>query len=406
MEHTKGNLVVVERRREGPVYFDKWRLDDGTQVKRRLGPAWVERDRSGGWKRRRGRPVDGVLTERDAIVEMARVIAEHASTVGRAHRPGRTFADVAEDWLRHGELKRGLKRSTLLDYRQVLDAYLLPAFGELPVNEVTTTRIESWHSGFRRSRTAEKILMVTRAILGYALKRGWVAENAALAVEKRPVRYSGDYDLYSREEIDALIRAAASEQDAAIYATAAMTGMRRGELVALRWRDVDFAGQAVRVRGNYSHGEVVTPKSGKVRVVPMVPDVARHLARLGQRERFTRDDDPVFVNDVGGHLDASALRRRYAAACRPSGPAVPLAPSPLRIDRREPGVAGPGAGMDGPFTHSDDSPISAPPVSGRRRGAARRRVRKPSRWRRRARQRLGGLLDSCLWQPHAHASST
>lgn len=107
--------------------------------------------------------------------------------------------------------------------------------------------------------------MVLRAIFAHALKRCWVAENAALGVEKHPVRYSGDYDLYSREETDALVRHAGSEQFAAIFATAAMTGLRRGELVALRWHDVDFTGQAIRVRGNYSLGEVVTPKSGKVR---------------------------------------------------------------------------------------------------------------------------------------------
>jgi hypothetical protein len=60
----------------------------------------------------------------------------------------------------------------------------------------------------------------------------------------------------NREEIDALVRAAASEQDAAIYLSAAMTGLHRGELVALRWRDVDFPGQAIRVRANYSFGEL------------------------------------------------------------------------------------------------------------------------------------------------------
>lgn len=65
---------------------------------------------------------------------MSRVRREYEATTGRAHRPDRTFADVAEDWLRDGELKRGLKRSTLRDYRQVLEAYLLPAFGELPVS--------------------------------------------------------------------------------------------------------------------------------------------------------------------------------------------------------------------------------------------------------------------------------
>jgi integrase len=133
------------------------------------------------------------------------------------------------------------------------------------------------------------------------------------------VRYSGDYDFYSREEIDALVRAAASEQDAAIFLTASMTGLRRGELVALRWRDVDFPGQAIRVRANYSFGELVTPKSGKVRSVPMVPEVAQVLARLSQRERFTGDTDPVFAGSTGGHLDASALRRRYAAAAGRAG---------------------------------------------------------------------------------------
>jgi integrase len=129
------------------------------------------------------------------------------------------------------------------------------------------------------------------------------------------VRYS-DYDFYSREEVDALVRAAASEQDAAVYTTAAMTGLRRGEPVALRWRDIDFPGQAIRVRANYSHGELVTPKSGKVRSVTMVPEVAQAPARLSQREFFVGEEDPVFVGQIGQHMDASALRRRYANAVR------------------------------------------------------------------------------------------
>jgi len=314
----------------------------------------------------------GFLSEKDAIVEMDRMMHEHAATIGRAHHPSRTFGDVAEDWLRHGEFKRGLKRSTLRDYQQVLDSYLLPAFGELPLMEVTPALIDRWHAGFRRSRTAEKVLMVIGAILTYAVRRGWVLENAALAVERHPVRYSGDYDFYAREEVDALIRHAASEQDAAIYATAAMTGLRRGELVALRWRDVDFAGQAVRVRGNWSHGQIVTPKSGKVRVVPMVPEVAQHLARLGQRELFTGDDDPVFRE-----RDRRASRRLGAApplclcgrARRVAATAVSLAAPPLRISGSQSRVAGAGAGVDGPLARPDDRPI--PPFTAPRRATRR-----------------------------------
>jgi integrase len=73
------------------------------------------------------------------------------------------------------------------------------------------------------------------------------------------------------------------------------------------------------VRANFSYGELVTPKSGRVRSVPMVPEVAQALARLGQREPFTADDDPVFCGTVGGHLDASARRRRYARAAKRAG---------------------------------------------------------------------------------------
>jgi integrase len=115
------------------------------------------------------------------------------------------------------------------------------------------------------------------------------------------------------------VRAAASEQDAAIFLTAAFTGLRQGELVALRWRDVDFAGSYIRVTASYTNGELSTPKSGKVRSVPMAPEVGAALARLGQRERFVGPDDLVFVGLDGSHLDASALLRRYRAALRAAG---------------------------------------------------------------------------------------
>jgi DNA-binding CsgD family transcriptional regulator len=101
--------------------------------------------------------------------------------------------------------------------------------------------------------------------------------------------------------------------------TAAFTGLRRGELLALRWRDVDFEASAIRVRASHSGGARTMPKSGRVRSVPMAPDVGQVLARLGQRPRFTSDDDLVFAGELGGYLDGSALRRRYDRALRRAG---------------------------------------------------------------------------------------
>ena len=227
--------------------------------------------------------------------------------------------DVAEDWMLHGERKRGLKRGTLRDYRYTLRTHLLPAFGDHDIAAITRQDIERWHAGYPRSRTAEKVLVVLGAIMRYAQRRDLIAANPAEKVERHPVRYSGDYDIYSREEIDAIVRAAADEQDAVIFLTAAVSGLRRGELLALRWRDVDFPGHAIRVRANLSYGELVTPKSGKVRVVPMVDEVAERLERLGARPNQMSDDAPVVASALGGHLDPSAVRRRYAAAAKRAG---------------------------------------------------------------------------------------
>jgi integrase len=125
--------------------------------------------------------------------------------------------------------------------------------------------------------------------------------NPLARVEKHPMRPSGDIQVFSPEEVWALVRAAASERDGALYLTAAFTGLRMGELLALRWRDVDFAGATIRVRTSWAGRALTTPKSGRVRSVPMAPDVATALAGLGRREFWVADDDLVFAGQ-GWHL--------------------------------------------------------------------------------------------------------
>jgi hypothetical protein len=69
-------------------------------------------------------------------------------------RTGATFADAAAEYLRYIEQDRGRKPSTLRGYRSAIDAHLLPAFGELPVESVTTTVIEQWLAGFSGAQAA------------------------------------------------------------------------------------------------------------------------------------------------------------------------------------------------------------------------------------------------------------
>jgi integrase len=280
-------------------------------VQKKLGPAWTER----------GRPPAGYFTKRLAEDWLRAVLDEaRRGTLPGLVRTGAPFVDAAEEYLRYIEHDRGRKPSTLRGYRSAIGAHLLPAFGELPVEAVTTEVIERWITGFGGSaRTRNKLLIRLHGILGRARKAYGLPGNAAAEVEKFPQPRSGEIDVFSPEEVWALVRAAASEQDAAIVLTAAFTGLRMGELIALRWRDVDFAGQTIRVRASYYAGQLTTPKSGKVRALPMAPDVASALAQLGRREDWVSDDDLVFAGETGGYLDGSALRQRYKAALTAAG---------------------------------------------------------------------------------------
>jgi integrase len=297
--------------KRGAVWYAKYRLADGRQVQKRIGPAWTGK----------GRPADGCFTKRTAQAWLREVLREaEAGTLPGAVRTGATFADAAAEWLRYVEEDRACKPTTMRDYRIAVRSHFLPVFGERRIEDITARDIERWRASLTSSaRTKNKLLTQLNGIFKRARKVYGLPRNPASDVEKlREPRYT-DLEVFSPEEVWALVRSAASEQDAAIFLTAAFTGLRMGELLALRWRDVDFAGRVVRVRASYSDGALTTPKSGKVRSVPLGADVAAALARLADGSRWSQDADLVFASDLGGFIDGSALRRRYKAALRRAG---------------------------------------------------------------------------------------
>ena len=306
-----GHVFRVDRVR-GPVWYMKYRLPDGRQVQKKIGPAWTER----------GRPAAGYFTKRQAEDALRELLHEaRRGTLPGMTRSGASFADAAAEYLRYCEHDRACKPSTLRDYRSNLDAHLLPTFGAQSLETITPDAIDAWRNSLTglSSRTKNKLLVVMGGVMRRAQHVWGLPSNPVASVEKHRARPSGDIDVFSPEEVMALVRAAASEQDAAIFLVAAFTGLRRDELLALRWRDVDFAGSAVRVRTSYAAGQLTTPKSGKVRSVPVAPDVGEALARLGQRAHWVGDDDLVFPGEAGDYLDGSALRRRYATALNRAG---------------------------------------------------------------------------------------
>ena len=364
--NASGALIVVERD-GGPAYYAKWRDSTRRQVKRRLGPAWADRDPDGAWRKRRGRAHDGFLDEKAAIVEMRRMIDEHEvdlATVRPESEP--TFDEAAADWLHRLEHVDGVKPSTLANYRQMLTAADAPVrkrgrrtagrimaeFGGRELRSITAGQVERFLERIDGEPVGKRTVNVHRqvvsAILEHAARRPerfGITENVARATAKRREPPTGVLDFYEPEEVAALARAAregrhrdprrpavseaearerrlADGQDAALYTVAAFTGLRLGELRALRWRHVDLAGGSLTVAAAMSAGQIESPKWGKMRTIPLATPAAAELARLADRGRFVERDDLVLSSPLGDPLDDSAIRRRLrrtqtAAGLRP-----------------------------------------------------------------------------------------
>jgi integrase len=302
--------VFKRKGKRGTVWYAKYRLPDGRQQKKRLGLAWTEKTA----------PPDGYFSKGKAQAYLDELLrqARDGSLPGIV-KTGKTFADATEEWLTYCENVRDCKPSTMRDYRNMARV-LVREFGKRKIETITTEDIDLWISGYGGSnRTRQKYLVCLGSIFKRAMRVYGLPRNPADLVERPRVRRAAKIDVLRPEEVLALVRAAESEQDAAIFHTAAFAGLRMGELLALRWRDVDFTRRTIHVRENWTQGETTTPKGGTERAVPMAEEVAERLARLGQRQHFTAEDDLVFCTTRGQHVGYKSLKERYRAALRAAG---------------------------------------------------------------------------------------
>jgi integrase len=316
MRGRASGTLVLRKRRYGYCWNIVGRTPTGERFHRKLADAHI-----GG-----GSPPEGHLTRRQAQGALRAHLADLDRGLVSAPAPGSgvTFEDALQEWLRWSRDERGLKPSTLHDREVAVRSRLAPALGHLPLEAMSVRVLEQWQAGLAAKGLAGRTINKQAVMIHGALKRarrvwGVPEANPAAALDRYPERYNGDYDFYTPEEVLALVRAAEGAQDGALFLTAAYTGLRMGELLALRWGDVDFTAEAVRVRASYSGGHLTTPKSGKVRAVPMVPQVAQALARLADRPLFTDADDLVFPSPTGHYTDSSALRRRFKEALARAG---------------------------------------------------------------------------------------
>lgn len=292
------------------AWYGQWRGDDGRQIKRKVGQI------------RRPGTADG-LTKTAANARLRELMRE----VRLAAPPEQfTIAAVGERYIEWVRQYKEAKPSTLQDYegilRQAVEHFGTRSVERISAAEVTAYRDAKLKRG-RAPKTVTNHLNFLHGLFGFAVKREWSRANPAAGVDKpRPAKLTSELRYLSADEVDRLLDAVPDDErgptDGALYMTATMCGLRQGELIALRWREVDAEAGVIRVRRSFTRGQMGTPKSKRSnRAVPMPPRVAAELAAHRERSPYASDDALVFCHpETGKPYDPGKMRKRYTAALK------------------------------------------------------------------------------------------
>lgn len=238
----------------------------------------------------------------------------------KAATPLETYAT---EWL---DSATTLKPSTVRYYRQRL-AHIAPVLGKLDVSSITRADVKHLVASCTAKKMATSqvrgTVAVLSTILSEAVEDGLLPANPALRpgrlrrAMRDAVQPKKEIDPYTRDEAEALLETARTKfaEWYPFLLTALRTGMRLGELRALRWGDLDWRGSFAMVTRNYVLGKFGSPKSGKGRRVDLSRQLRAelYLWRRKQRAKWLKKGKPmpalVFAGPDGKPLDDSFVRR-------------------------------------------------------------------------------------------------
>jgi integrase len=308
-----GSLTVRRDSNGVETWYGRWRIGD-SRMNRKIGLRRKDGSREG-------------LTRSQAEAELRHVMESELQPKPQA-RARVTIQEAGERYCNHAEAK-GRKRSTVADYRSAVRVHFA-FFGNGPIDSVPPRDVERFMADQRRKGKAAKSIRnwigILSATFNYARRQRWCTTNPCEAVELPRVEASDDIRFLTGEELEALLRAAEGNgrfagTDRVLYLAAAMTGMRQGELLALRWQDVDWTASKIRIRQNYVRGQFGSPKTRRsTRSTPLGDVLAAELEHHFQRSDWKADDHLVFANpDTGKPLGRTKLVKRYKDALTRAG---------------------------------------------------------------------------------------
>ena len=232
------------------------------------------------------------------------------------------FKDYTEEWFTNYAKSR-VKPSTLQSYRYIVDFHLIPAFGVMHLKHITAIKIDGLIaevSKKRKPKTVNNILILLKTMLKYAKRRGYLRDNPALDVDNVRLEHR-EMDFLNPTEIGLLLKHS-YEPFKTVFLTAALTGMRRGELLALQWGDIDWHSNTIFVRRSLywkvkknakNEGpryEFVSPKSERSERAIIMSPALKEALEIHRLTCPVSSHDLVFCSRSGSPMDPDNMVKR------------------------------------------------------------------------------------------------
>jgi integrase len=238
------------------------------------------------------------------------------------HQAGsrKRFDDYALLWIDTyaGRTARGISETTRDDYRRRLEKEAIPYFGKMRLSEIEPRDLKEYARSLeaegKAPNTVRLAVAPVRALLATAVEEGLLRANPAAGLriaQRRPETEEVEQaKAMTEDELSALLTEVGKRAQRwwLFFAFLAWSGLRIGEAIELRWKDVDLGQRIVHVRRRFFDNRIGPPKTkyGNRRL-RLTPELARALWRV---RGSASDEDLVFVNGSGGRIHASDLMRR------------------------------------------------------------------------------------------------
>jgi len=280
-------------------------------------------------------------TKREAEIELARLIAQN--TAGEGVDPSRaTLAEFLGRW-DNDWASANVSGKTLERYRQIIRLNIIPHIGAVRVQKLRPVHLQELYGKLQRSgghqgrplspRSVGHVHRVLHRALGHAATWGVVPQNVAALVSPPSVPHDDEIAIMTQDQIGATLRHLGSRTLRPIVSFLLGTGVRRGEVLAVRWKDLDLDKGLVRIERSLEQTKTgLRFKSPKTRhgrrniTIPpwLVAEMRAHRARQQERRLSlgmgrAPDDSLVFARWDGSTRSPHWLTQKFALAAAELG---------------------------------------------------------------------------------------